>query len=147
MDETDYQLDEFETGEPYFVLRGRDIAAGDTLRYYAMEYLTHGGDPRLAKALRMHAASMDATPNRQMIHLIGEGVDHAETEEMGHEAEVRPGSERYRAGDGEHDRTGERVPPPPSELCGCDGSGNADVGPSQSDHSKDQRGDLDHAVA
>jgi hypothetical protein len=46
--------------EPVFLLRSKDVSAPDTVRSWAHEHVSNGGDPALAKAAMAHAYAMEA---------------------------------------------------------------------------------------
>ena len=50
-------------GEPVLLLRGQDICAPETLRFYADFNESQGGDPEISRQIREHANEMTRWQN------------------------------------------------------------------------------------
>jgi hypothetical protein len=55
--------------EPVFVLRGQDLAAADTVRYYAQRNAELNGSAEVTKTSIQHAAKMDHWPKKKLADL------------------------------------------------------------------------------
>lgn len=56
--------------EPVFLLRGQDVSAAETVRYWADINEMAGGDPEASAAARRHAILMDMWPVKKRADLI-----------------------------------------------------------------------------
>jgi len=70
----DYQnLEELDKkipkNEPVFVLRGQDLAAADTVRFYAQRNAELNGNAEVTKTSIQHAAKMDRWPKKKLADL------------------------------------------------------------------------------
>jgi hypothetical protein len=55
--------------EPVFILRGQDLAAADTVRFYAQRNAELNGSAELTKSALRHAALMEAWPKKKLADL------------------------------------------------------------------------------